>query len=327
MPQPTKSDVHVNRPLTNISLAYIQSRSDFIADQVFPNIPVTKQSDRYFKYDKDFWFRSEAQLRAPGTESAGSGFTVDSTPTYYAPVYAVHKDIDDQTVANTDDPLNAERDATIFVTQQMLLKRDKLWASTYFTTGVWNGGTDWTGVSGTPSTNQVKQWDASGSDPVSDVTKAALVIQQQTSYKPNVLVIGPQVLQVLMNHSVVLDRIKYTQRGIVTLDLLAALFGVDRVLVANAVENTSQEGQTGAYSFVFGKAALLCYANPNPGLMQPSAGYTFSWNGLLGATGLGHRIKRFRIDAIESDRIEAEMAFDFKVVASDCGLYFTSLIA
>ena len=95
MPQPTRSDVHVNAPLTQISIAFLQDMSGFVARKAFPSLPVKKQSDRYYVYDKKQWFRSDARIRAPGTESAGSGFTVDNTPSYYCDVRAVHKDVDD----------------------------------------------------------------------------------------------------------------------------------------------------------------------------------------------------------------------------------------
>ena len=71
--QPTANQVHINRPLTNISVAYIQDDTHFIAGKVFPEIPVDKKSDLYFRYKKEDWFRDEARPRADGTESAGSG--------------------------------------------------------------------------------------------------------------------------------------------------------------------------------------------------------------------------------------------------------------
>jgi hypothetical protein len=61
--------------------------------------------------------------------------------------------------------------------------------------------------------------------------------------------------------------------------------------------------------------------------MTPTAGYTFSWNGYLGAGAEGNRIKRFRIERLESDRVEIQMAFDLKLVAADLGYFFTSIIA
>ena len=67
---PTPGDVHVNVPLTNISIAYLQNASNFIASRVFPNIPVQKQSDRYYTYDRGEFNRDEMKERAAGTESA-----------------------------------------------------------------------------------------------------------------------------------------------------------------------------------------------------------------------------------------------------------------
>ena len=48
MAQPTLNDVHVDAILTNISVAYMQDRDNFIADKVFPVIPVDKKSDKFF---------------------------------------------------------------------------------------------------------------------------------------------------------------------------------------------------------------------------------------------------------------------------------------
>jgi hypothetical protein len=47
MPNPTQADLHVNVPLTNVSIAYIQKADAFIATKVFPKVPVSKQSDLY----------------------------------------------------------------------------------------------------------------------------------------------------------------------------------------------------------------------------------------------------------------------------------------
>jgi hypothetical protein len=78
MPQPNINSVHVDAILTNISVAYLQNQDNFIADKVFPIIPVDKKSDKFFTYTKNDWFRDEAQRRAPGTESAGGGYNLST---------------------------------------------------------------------------------------------------------------------------------------------------------------------------------------------------------------------------------------------------------
>jgi len=336
MPQPNVNNVHIDAILTNISVAYLQNTDNFIADKVFPVIPVDKKSNLYFKYTKDDWFRDEAQRRADGTASAGSGYGL-TTETYMADVYAFHKDIGDQTRANADNPLNPDMEATQFVTQRLLLRREVQWSSDYFTSGIWTSG-DYTGVADATAplgANEAFKWSdylvnptSYLSNPIVDVETAKATVLQNTGYEPNTFVLGYKVFQTLKNHPLLVDRYKYTQSGaIVTEDLLAQLFGVDRVLVAKAVVNSGAEGSNAqSYDFTVGSGALLCYTAPNPGLMTPSAGYTFMWTGVSGGLGSTIGVSRFRMEELKADRVEGEIAFDNKVVASDLGFFWSNII-
>ena len=89
--------------------------------------------------------------------------------------------------------------------------------------------------------------------------------------------------------------------------------------------NTAAEGVTDSIDFVATKKALLAYAAPSPSLQKPSAGYLFVWTGMVGA-GNGIRIKRYRMEHLAADRIEAESAFDAKVVAADLGVLFYDIV-
>lgn len=316
MAQPSINSVHIDRPLTNISVAYIQSQSNFIASRVFPVVPVDKKSDTYFTYTKNDWFRDEAQRRAPATESAGSGYGL-GTATYSCDVWAFHKDVDDQTRANSDSPLNPDRDATQFVTSRMLLRQEKQWAADFFVTGVW-------GTSTTPSA----LWsNYSTSDPIEDIEAGKQTILTNTGFMPNTLVLGYPVFRQLKNHPDIVDRIKYTSAENITTAMLARLFELDNVYVAMATNATNNEGETAAYSLVQGKHALLAYVNPTPGLLAPSAGYTFNWTGISGGLGTNIAVSRFRMDALKADRIEAEAAWDNKLVATDLGYFLESVVS
>jgi hypothetical protein len=339
MPNPTAGDVHVNVPLTNISIAYMQDAAGFVADKVFPNVPVQKQSDRYFRYDRSDFRRNQFEKRAPGTESAGSGWKIDNTPTYFANVWALHKDIDDQIRANTDSPLNMDRDATLWLGEQAMIAREVTWAANYFTTGVWTGvsgsAADITGVSASPSTNEVLQWNDAASTPIADVKKYSDTIHLLTGKRPNKLTLGRQVWTKLSEHPDLIDRIKYTSGNnnpaIVSKQATAALFELDEILVMDGIQVTSAENPAFETSmtnaFIAGKKALLVYAAPTASLMQPSGGYTFSWTGLFGAGGMGQRVSTFRMEHLKSDRVEGEMAYDQKLVCSDCGVFFNNIVS
>jgi hypothetical protein len=325
MPQPSINSVHVDAILTNISVAYLQKQDNFIADKVFPIVPVDKKSDKFFVYTKNDWFRDEAQRRADATESAGSGYNL-STGTYSAEVYAFHKDVGDQTVANADAPLNPLREATEFVTQRLLLRRELQFVSDFFTTGVW--ADDVTGVAGSPSSGETKQWsDYTSSDPIDDIEEAKSEILSNTGMEPNTLVLGYEVFRQLKNHPDLVDRIKYTSSQTITQDMLARMFDLDRVLVAKAVKATNKEGASEAYSYAYGKAALLAHVAPNPGLMTPSAGYHFSWTGVSGGIGSTIGVSSFRMESLKAERVEAEMSFDNKVIGADLGYFWNTIVA
>jgi hypothetical protein len=316
MPQPTSSQVHVDAILTNISVAYMQNQNNFIASRVFPIVPVTKQSDKFFTYTKNDWFRDEAQRRADATESAGGGYNL-STDSYHADVYAFHKDIGDQTRANADSPINVDREAVEFVTSRLALKMETQFVSNYFTTSVW--GTD-----STPS----NLWDNyATSDPLGDIETAKRTILSTTGFEPNTLVLGYDTFKALKNHPDLVDRIKYTSSQIITESLMASLFDVPRVFVAKAVKATNNEGATQAYSFTHGKHALLTYSAPSPGLLQPSGGYVMSWTGVSQGLGATVGTSRIRMEQFKADRVEAEIAFDMKVIGSDLGFFFNSCVS
>lgn len=330
MPNPGSSELHINQPLTNVSVAYMQSQGVFIADKVFPKVPVQKRGDVYYKYSKSDWRRTDAEKRAPGTQSAGSAWR-STTDQYYCDVFAVHKDIDDQDRANADTVWRLDKSSTKFVTNQLALKRDIDWTNQYFTTGVWD--TDVTGVAGSPSTGEIKQWDQSDSSPLEDVSGFQIDFLEQTGFAVNFMVIGARVWKALKNHPEILDRIKFTQKGQITKALVAEFFEVDNLYVATASQSTGPvindaKAQDAVATFGFitnSKGVLLGYANPEPGLEVPSAGYTFSWDAY--GNGEGTRIKKFRMEEIESDRVEGSFTYDQKVVSTDCGVFIDQAVA
>lgn len=325
MSQPTLSQVHVDAILTNASVAYIQSADNFIANKVFPIVPVDKQSNLYFKYTKEDWFRDDARVRADGAEAATSGYGL-TTDSYFAHVYAVKKAVGDQTMANFDSPLDPLRDAAKFTAQLILNRMENQFVSDFVTTGVW--GKDYTGVASSPSTDQFIQWsDLANSDPIQNIETGKAQVLSTTGFEANKLVLGYETYKTLRNHPDIIDRVKYTGRDVPDTAYLAQLFGVDEVLVAKAVKNTATEGQTGSFSFTFGKGALLVHSAPNPGILTPSAGYSFQWRGVSEGLGLTVGTKQYRLEQNAATYVESQVAFANKVVAPDLGVYFASAVA
>ena len=314
MAQPTQNQVHIDAVLTNLSVAYMNEVDNFVASKVFPTVSVNKQSDLYFTYSQADFYRDQAQYRADGTESAGSGYSL-STSTYSSSVWALHKDIGDQVRANSDSPLDPDMDATKFLSHQMMIRQERDWASKFFTTSVW--GTD-----ATPST----LWDASGSDPIGDIQTGVNTILSNTGYLPNTLVLSYATYKTLRNHSDFVDRYKYTSADSITPELIGKVLDVPRVMVMKGVYNSAAEGASASYAQMGDKDALLCYVAPSAGIMSASAGYNFVWNGVGGGLGTSTAVSRFRMDHLRADRLEIESAWDFKAVGTPLGYFFSNAV-
>lgn len=323
---PVPNELHIDRYLTNVSIDYMQSPEDFVAPQVFPIVPVSKQSDKYVIYDRESFWRDNMPKRPLGgrADVADWGFKDDS---YFAEERALAHKLDDRQRANTDEPINQDTRIAKLLTERSMVEMDSRWARTFFREGVW--ATDVEGVASGPGSAEFLQFDQEGSDPISYVDEVKEEMRRSTARDPNVMVVGRRTHRILRNHPEILERIKYTQRGMISRDLLAAMFEVDRYVVANSIRNNSPEGVAPDYDFIVpDNALLMVHAAPTPALDTPSAGYVFAWSGLSPemASPTGTAIWRGRDDFAHSDHFEIRSANDMKLVAPDLGIYLKDAV-
>ena len=322
----TPSSVHIDQPLTNLTLAYVQSQENFIADKVFPTVGVTKQSDKYYIYDRASMNRSgDVKKLAPRTEVDLIGLAL-SNSSYFADVYGLGMDFDEQTLANEDAALEIRAAGAQTLVNRILIDREEKFASTFFAAGVWTG----------QSTPANLLSDYTNSTPITDVTTARRAMQLTSGgYKPNTMVVGKEVRDILINHPDILARLNggatVSNTALVTNAKLAEIFEVENFFVMEAVKNSGAEGLAESNAFIGGKHALLTHTPSSAGLMTPAAGLTFAWNSISGVNNLGVSIESFSEDALKrmqvAEHIQAKMAYDMKVVGADLGYFFDTCVA
>ena len=327
MPLLTPNSVHLDAPLTNLTLAYTQSQDNFIADKIFPIVGVDKQSDKYYKYDRAHMNRTgDVKKLAPRTEVERIGMTV-SDDNYFTEVYGLGMDFDEQTLANEDAALDIRTAGAQTLAMRLMIHREKQFADTFFTTGVW--GTDRT-LSGTD------QWDNASSTPIQDVTTASRTIQLASGgFRPNTLVVGRETHDALVNNAQILSRLNggatVSNTALVTKAKLAEIFEVERYFVMEAVQNDTLEGAAESNTFIGGDSAMLCYTPSNAGLLTPAAGLTFAWNSLPGVNNLGITVESFSDDALKrqqiAEMIQVKMSYQMKMVGSELGYFFNDCVA
>ncbi len=284
---------------------------------VFPVVPVQKQSDRIATYDLGDFLRDDVLKRQAGDSAAQTGYRTGST-SYIADEWALEHPIDDQVRANADSPYDPEQDATQFLTQKMLIKREVEFVTNFFTTGnLWTGSSDGADlIGGTDFT----RWSNAASTPIEDVHNWSARVESNTGFLPNKLVVNRVGWYDLKNHPDIVDRVKHTSSDAVTTDLVARLMGIDDVLVTGAARVTSQEGSTDVGAYIGGDDALLVYSAPTPSLLQPSGGYTFTWSGLIGSNE-GQVIDTRREERQVSDVVRIRGAWAQKRIAPAVGVF------
>jgi|TARA_B110000908_G_scaffold131331_1_gene154556 hypothetical protein len=326
MPLLTPSNVHIDAPLSNLTLAYVQEQTNFVADKVFPVVGVQRQSDKYYIYDRANMNRSgDVKKLAPRTEVNRIGLQL-SNDSYFADVFGLGMDFDEQTLANEDAMLEIRSAGAQTLVNRVLIEREEQFASSFFAAGIW--GTD-----ATPS----NLWsDYTNSTPITDVTTARRTMQLNSGgFKPNTMVIGKEVRDILINHPDVLARLNggatVANTALITDAKLAEIFEVENFYVMEAVKNGAAEGLAEANAFIGGKNALLVHTPRTSGLMTPAAGLTFAWNNIPSANNLGITVESFSDDALKrqqvAEHIQVKMAYDMKVVGTDLGYFFESVVA
>ena len=313
-------EVSVDNYLTNFSVMVRNDAMQYVSGQASTSVPVMQESDKYVIYPRGYFLRDEAEVRPLGGRPAQVGMKFENAQ-YLAEEWALEISIDDRQRRNTDSPINLDENAVRTLELKQLIREDRIWTSQFFTTGVWTneeiGGTDFTPFQDASST------------PIDVVEGQKIEMARLTGFMPNTLVMGANVFKELKSNPDILDRIKYTQRGTVTTDLLAALFDVDRVVVPMGIYNAAPEGATDDFEFIHNENAMwMGFIDGSGGLNTPTAIARFGWTGLIsGATSnTGGVITRGRDDRAYSDWIHSRNAFDLKLVAADLGLFISNAV-
>jgi len=298
MPRPTQNDVHVNGPLSNISIAY--RNESWIADQVFPIVPVENRSDVYFKFGKSAWFRDEAQKRSPGTRAQRGEYDLD-TASYMCLNYALAHPVPDEVRDNADNPLEPSVTAVEYVTNGLYLGMEIRVANLVM------GATNWA-YSSCPTT----QWTDDASDPEKDIDNAINGIVSTIGRMPNTMVMSWDVWRRLKTHANMLERLKYTRPGgVLTVADLRDWFDIPKILVSHGIKDAAQEGASASFSYIWGDGVWIGYVPQTARLMEPAAGYVMSWG--------SRTASEYREDQEKQDVFEVAEYTDEVITASDAG--------
>jgi hypothetical protein len=308
--------------LQNVSVQY--RNPVYVADRVFRMIDNCPPEAKIARYLKGAWFRDEAGMRGPGGEARRGGYPVDFLdviPKEYA--FAKEVTDEDREVATTMGgiPLQPDQDAIAFSTDKLLMKREILCAALIKAT-IWSGvaatGEDADGLWYPPGNTNTF---------LTDVELRKQTIQSATGLMPNCLLMDSITYAGVKNCDAVLDRIKYTERGVLTSELLAQILGLEEVIVAPAIYSTAKETKAGTdftaaqiWAVTTTKGmGFLFYRPGSAGLKVPAAGYIARSSLFEG----GIRVTTWREDSKHQDVYEAAEKIHIVATGLDLGFMWS----
>lgn len=304
-----QQDVVVDPALSNVSIKY--TNNVFIADLIAPMLKVAKQTGKYYIYDKAN-LRIDKTNRAAGSPANEIDFGVAPTGTFACDDHALKGFVSDEVQDQADAALNPLIDETETITEKLLLDREQNLATLITNTSNLTNNTTLSGTS---------QWsDYSNSDPVGDIRTARTTVHQNTFKKPNTLIMGKQVFDMLCEHPQIIERVKYSQLGVITAELLARVFQVEKILVGEAGKNGVVEGQTDSLSYIWGKYVIVAFIAPQVALRQVTLCYTFTYG--------VRQVKRWRDEDREGTYVRVgQDNYVQKVIAAAAGYLIVNAIA
>ena len=326
-----KGSFKPNIYLTNLCMAYFQDASRYVAKSIFPICPVQLSSARFYTFSKEDLLRDNVQ-RKPEFGKVAPAQMGHKDQSYSCLVDQVIVGIDrisslDYQRTNAPGVIDPRRAKARFIAEQMNIHQDVVFAKSFFRSGVWTN--EWTGVSGTPSTNQFLKFNDDNCDPVVLFDTLCTSVEQNTGRRPNRLGLGKNAFNALKSNPNVIERVKYggssANPATVNERVLAELFGIEKVVVFSSIYNAGQVGAEDMQFICDPDSAILAYATSAPAIDEPSAGYIFTWDML----GNGQYMPTMQYDGepgTHSEFMEGLFAADMQKTGDDLAVFLKACV-
>jgi len=259
----------VDPVLTQIARGYTNSR--LIGTELFPVIEVEKEGGKIPQFTKEAFkiYNTERAIRARSNRISPE---LQSTIDFVLTEHDLEYPMDYREIEESATPMKLH--AATVVSDGILLRLEKQISELVQNLSTFPTGNKITLAAGS-------KFDEEVSNPFLIIDTAIDAVRSKIGKRPNVCLMGAATYKALKNHSKILDRIKYTERAVVSEEILRQLFGFDKLLVGDAVY--ANDG--GIFSDIWTDNMVLGYVpqpieNGSRSYYEPSFGYTLRKKGM-----------------------------------------------
>ncbi len=304
------SDVHVNAPLTNFALQF-RNRA-FVAEEVFPVLPVVKESDVYYTFSREE-LRNVDTLRAMGALAREVDW-VPSTASYTAEEHALKHLLADRLVANADAPVRPQMNTVSKLQKWIWLGIERRIQAIAQATG---------NVVATVAASP--KWDGTSPTIEKDIDTAKDSIRNNAGVEPNTILLAENVKDVVKRDSTLRDLIRYVINSgngnkelLINGELPPVMFNL-AILVAGATEDTSKIGATSVIAKIWNDAVPVFYREQAPSLDSLTWGHIMRVQNPIVTT--------WREEGRKGQIIEASVIQAEELVTSNAAVLITDVLS
>ena len=317
MASPTSTIQRRDLEETVAEFALERSRQSFIGDKLMPGLNVSLQSGNFTNIPVEEMLKPRDTKRNPrGAYNRGDwGF---EQLNYVTEEYGWEELVDDSNAKNYGSYFSAEAVSARIATDVILRAHEARVQA----------------AADTATANAVSvKWSTSATaTPRANIEAGIKSINQNTGMLPNIFACTWQTFQNLIKTTEVLEATKYTGGGAITMSgfeaqkrMIAEYFGVNEVVVSNAVQNGNNEGSASGFSAsqIWTDAyGYLVVSNGGSLESGPTWGRSFIWTG---DSPNMVNIESYREEGVRGEVIRARHNTDEKIINTACMYRLTNL--
>ena len=263
-------------PLVDFSIRAGNEMTDFIADEVFQPVIVSKEAFKVYQYDvSQFRVRDSRKSSKAAADSVDYGvFTRDAT----AVLHKLKAEWDPNDSAQFDAVVaNLEQDCAAIIMESLLLFKETEAVTLATTGGNYASANTATLAAGAT-------WIVNGGDPLANIATARAATRISCSKEPNAAAMSWTTFDALKSSPVFLDLMKYSGQYVAPspdqfAGLLKSWLGVQHLHIGKALKNTNVEGNaTQTNADVWPDDILFYVKNPSVTPKAMRYGCNYTWN-------------------------------------------------
>ena len=317
MPAPTSALTTLRPDLASFLEFDLESdRNGYVASKVFPVIDVASQAGVYGIIPVEQLLQQRVTKRAPGAGYSRGTFTFQ-TATYACEEHGAEEPVDDRQAKMYREYFDAEQVSTLRAFSSVLRNAEQRVADAVFNATTWNGASLTTGIT--------NEWDdVAAATPITDVDAAVKKVWDNSGLWANALIVNQKVFRNLRRCAQIIDAIESSGAGDpskqsdITADQLAAVFGLDMVIVAGATRNSAKEGQNFSASQIWSdEYAMICRVATSQDMAEPCIGRMFHWS--EDGSSVGGTVESYRDEVVRANIIRVRHDVDEVVLYPQAG--------